>query len=73
MANIEAAHPFYGKQNNQVLCPVPDCGHVGSFISIVHCRMAHGMERDDVMKEYGLPTQLGQRWAFAGNDKTTND
>lgn len=73
MANNEPLHPFYGKQNNLVRCPVPSCGHVGSFISKIHCRLEHDMERDEVQEIYGLPTQLGKSWAFSNNEKTTRD
>lgn len=73
MANNEPLHPFYGKQNNLVLCPVPDCGHIGSFISKIHCRLEHDMERDEVQEKYGLPTQLGTRWQIYSDGKTTRD
>lgn len=73
MANNDKTHPFYGKQNNLVRCPVPDCGHIGSFISKIHCRDAHGMEREEVQELYGLPTQLGTRWELYSNEFTTRD
>lgn len=68
---IPKGNPFYGKQNNLVRCPVPNCGHIGSFISKIHCRKAHGMEREEVGKKYGYPKQLGKGWKFFSNDKTT--
>ena len=57
---------WYGQRNNPVLCPVPDCGHVGSFISKVHCRRVHGMEREEVGEKYGYPKEITRRgsWAF---------
>lgn len=59
----EKANPFYGKRNNSVRCPVPGCGHIGNFISKVHCRKVHGMEREEVGKLYGYPEPLGRGWA----------
>lgn len=73
MANNEPIHPFYGKRNNLVRCPVPDCGHIGTFISKIHCRNVHNMERDEVQEKYGLPTQMGNSWAFSNNEFTTRD
>lgn len=73
MANNDVYNPWYGKQNNQVLCPVPDCGHTGSFISKVHCRLNHGMEREEIEELHGLPKQLGKGWSFSDNEKNTRD
>lgn len=55
---------FYGKQNNSVMCPVPGCGHIGSFISKIHCRLEHGMEREEVHEKYGIPKSVGRGWGF---------
>lgn len=64
---------FYGKQNNSVMCPVPDCGHIGSFISKIHCRMHHGMEREEVYKKYGIPKSMGRGWLFAPRKNEGSD
>lgn len=40
-----------------LICPVPGCGHQGGVITKVHCRMVHGMEREEIAKLYGLPHQ----------------
>lgn len=55
---------WYGKQGNMVMCPYPGCHHTGSFISKVHCRMHHDMEREEVGEKYGYPKQLNSRWSF---------
>lgn len=60
--------PFYGKQNNSVRCPVPDCGHIGLMITKARCRIAHGMERDEIAKLYGYPKQIGRGWAFINDN-----
>lgn len=36
-------------------CPHPDCDHIGDLITKVHCRMHHGMERDELFEKYGKP------------------
>lgn len=41
-----------------VKCPVPGCGHIGIIITKVHCRMTHDMTRDEVGKQYGVPTRI---------------
>lgn len=38
-----------------LMCPVPECGHIGTIITKVHCRIAHEMEREEVQKLYGMP------------------
>lgn len=42
---------------SMVVCPVPGCNHKGQIITKVHCRMAHGMEREEIEKLYGLPQE----------------
>lgn len=60
---------WYGKQNNGVRCPVPGCSHIGSFISKIHCRMHHDMEREEVHDLYGIPEPVGRGWAFVTDRK----
>lgn len=36
-------------------CPYPGCSHTGEIITKYHCRNNHGMERDEMGKEYGFP------------------
>lgn len=67
MSQNTKGDPWYGKQGNSVLCPVPGCGHVGSFISKIHCRLEHGIEREEVGEKYGYPKSMGNRWNIVGN------
>lgn len=47
-------NPFAGK----VKCPHPNCDHIGELITKVHCRMHHGMEREELFAQYGQPQSL---------------
>ena len=49
---------WFGNGLNQLLCPVPNCGHVSSVITKAHCRIVHDMEREEVKALYGMPTKL---------------
>ncbi len=40
-------------QGEYVMCPVPDCGHMGAMITKAHCRIAHNLERSEVEKQFG--------------------
>lgn len=40
------------------LCPFPDCGHIGDFITKAHCEIEHGMEREEIYKKYGHPKEI---------------
>lgn len=42
---------------SMVVCPVPGCNHKGQIITKVHCRLVHGMEREEIGKKYGLPQE----------------
>lgn len=44
-----------------LICPVPGCGHQGGVITKVHCRMVHGVEREEIAKLYGLPQQKSKK------------
>lgn len=39
------------------VCPYPDCGYRGEFISKAHCRINHNMEQSEVFAKYGKPKQ----------------
>lgn len=39
-------------------CPYPECWHVGSIITKVHCRTHHNMERDELFDKYGKPIPI---------------
>lgn len=41
-----------------VKCPVDGCHHVGLIITKAHCRLEHGMTRDEVKKKYGFPERV---------------
>lgn len=40
-------------QGEYVMCPVPECKHIGLAITKIHCRMVHDMERSEIEKLYG--------------------
>lgn len=44
-----------------VVCPVPECKHYAWIITKAHCRIAHGMEREEIAKRYGLPKEIKMR------------
>lgn len=44
--------------NRLLRCPVPGCTHAGNIITKAHCKMVHGMTREDVRKEYGMPYKI---------------
>lgn len=41
-----------------VKCPVDGCHHIGQIITKAHCRIEHGMTRDEVRKKYGFPKRV---------------
>ncbi|MFJ8261431.1 hypothetical protein ACIQ4I_05655 [Rummeliibacillus sp. NPDC094406] len=47
-----------------VKCPHPDCDHKGTFISRVHCRIHHQIERDEMFKKYGEPIKVKLNYAL---------
>lgn len=63
-----------GKQSNAwhaagsglLRCPVPECGHAAVIITKVHCRLTHGIERDEVEKRYGMPLKVVARHPWKG-------
>lgn len=52
-------------------CPVPGCDHVGGVITKAHCRMHHGMERDEVKKKYGMPMKVEFRKVVHVDERKT--
>ncbi|MET4562772.1 hypothetical protein ABIA69_003963 [Lysinibacillus parviboronicapiens] len=36
-------------------CPVKECNHIGIVITKAHCRIVHGITREEVREQYGLP------------------
>lgn len=47
--------------NSVLQCPVPGCGHKGQIITKAHCRMSHGMSREEIKKKYGMPIKVDVR------------
>lgn len=41
-----------------IKCPVEDCNHMGNVITAAHCRIEHGLTREEVMKKYGEPKNI---------------
>jgi len=39
-------------------CKYPGCGYKADFISKIHCRINHGMEREEIEKAFGQGTEL---------------
>ena len=52
---------WYGKNGTQMMCPVPGCGHVGSFISKAHLRIAHDLNRTEVFSLYGPAKKMPKK------------
>lgn len=52
-----------------VVCPVPNCNHFGQVITKAHCRMAHGMEREEIASLYGLPQEMRVQKSLSKNKK----
>ncbi|MDC6267744.1 hypothetical protein [Lysinibacillus fusiformis] len=48
------------KQGGYIKCPVEGCNHVGIVITNAHCRLEHGMTREEVSKKYGLPQNVSR-------------
>ena len=53
-------NPWYSSPNEFLQCPVPGCGHTGTIITKVHCRMARGLTREQVGKSFGVPSVIGK-------------
>ena len=48
--------PFWSaKQGEYVKCPVKSGNHIGIVITKAHCRIEHGMTREEVRQKYGFP------------------
>ncbi|MGR6906175.1 hypothetical protein [Lysinibacillus sp. BSL11] len=52
-----------------IKCPVKNCNHIGNIITEAHCRMEHGMTREEIRKEYGLPHNVSIRKSKANSKK----
>lgn len=70
---------WFSGTNRGLRCPVEGCEHVGEVITKAHCRIVHGMEREEVNKKYGMPiivegkplqeinTQKSSQWYSTSN------
>ncbi|MFF2794959.1 hypothetical protein [Lysinibacillus xylanilyticus] len=48
------------KHGGYIKCPVEGCNHVGIIITAAHCRLEHGITREEVRKKYGLPANVSK-------------
>lgn len=49
---------WYAPSSELLKCPVPGCNHMGNIITKIHCRLEHGMTRDEVGIRYGMPKRV---------------
>lgn len=42
-------------------CPYPNCPHIGTVISKLHCRIEHNLEREQIVMRYGNPKRITHR------------
>lgn len=55
------AESYWNAKNGAFLkCPVDGCNHIGMIITKAHCRLEHGMTREEVRKKYGLPKNVSK-------------
>lgn len=59
---MRKGNPWYGMNGGSARCPFPGCGHVGSIITKIHCRLEHRMERDELGELYGFPTMISPKF-----------
>lgn len=59
---------WHGAGTGLLKCPVPNCGHSAKIITKVHCRLEHGLERDEVEKRYGMPSKVMSKQPFKGGN-----
>lgn len=56
---LERSNSWYSLGSVSYLkCPFPDCNHIAEVMTKAHCRVAHGMEREEVKRLYGMPYLL---------------
>ncbi|MGE7942803.1 hypothetical protein ACQKNB_12015 [Lysinibacillus xylanilyticus] len=51
-------------QGGYIKCPVEGCNHIGIVITAAHCRIEHGMTREEVKDKYGQPINISKRKQF---------
>lgn len=53
--------PYWNaKHGGYLKCPVEECNHIGIVITKAHCRLVHGMTREELHKEYGFPKNVSK-------------
>lgn len=52
---VNTSLSWFAGTNKGLKCPVPGCTHVGEVITKAHCRIVHGLEREEVKDRYGMP------------------
>lgn len=55
-----------------IRCPVEGCAHTGDIITKAHLRMAHGLTREEVKKQYGMPYKVKYREGRGISAATSN-
>ena len=63
---IRVSDSYSSDSSSYVQCAFPGCGHQGEIITKLHCRINHGMERDEITRLYGMPTIVGRKSGFLG-------
>lgn len=58
LGSLRNKNPWYGANGGTVMCPYPECGHIGSIITKIHCRIEHEMEREEIGNLYGPPKEI---------------
>lgn len=53
--------------NEYVRCPYPNCTHIGTMTTKLHCRIEHGMDRETIGKKYWMPTRIIMKTGVMSN------
>ena len=60
---------WYAIAGQTIKCPYPGCSHSTSLvITKHHCRLEHGMEREQVGKLYGMPRVFESKGAILSDN-----
>ncbi|GKV65475.1 MULTISPECIES: hypothetical protein [unclassified Sporosarcina] len=55
---LKTENSWHGKSGETLKCPFPDCHHRANLITLSHCRLEHGMEREEIGELYGVPKRV---------------
>lgn len=58
MARILRAKGWAARPGEYIMCPVPECCHMGLVITKMHGRLAHSMEQEEITELYGMPYRV---------------